>query len=144
MPQSNHSSKEILGTFCTKMHLLEPCNICLMLLGCIQRDLTPTSDLHSKKWETSALARLHYRKTSWENWKSKEPPRIVERWQHEVIIYCFEYLDHLQDIKTQSLLPVLDYTTMMQACVRMLLKLHEFCITRFEFSANPVARLSLQ
>lgn len=67
-----------------------------------------------------------------------------QRWQHEVIIYCFEYLDHLQDIKTQSLLPVLDYTTMMQACIRMLLKLHGFCITHFEFSANPVARLSLQ
>ena len=67
-----------------------------------------------------------------------------QRWQHEVIIYSFVYLDHLQDIKMQSLLPVLDYTTMMQACVRMLLKLHEFCITRFEFSANPIAQLSPQ
>lgn len=125
------------------MRLPEPSDICLMLLaGCLQRDPTPTHDLHSGKRQANTPASLYYRKTSWKNLKNKEPPRIVTDDNVKMIIYCFGYLEHLQDLKTQSLLAVQDYTTTMQDCLRMLLKLNRFFITCFRFSANPIAQLS--
>jgi len=79
-----------------------------------------------------------------ENLENKEPPRIVTDDNVKMIIYCFEYLEHLQDLKKQSLLPGQDYTTTMQGCLRMLLKLNGFCTACFKFSANPAVQLPLQ
>lgn len=98
----------------------------MFLAGCLERDLTPPRDFHSRKRRTNTPASLHYRKTSWKNLKNKEPPRIVTDDNAKMIIYCFAYLEHLQDLKMQSLLPAQDYTTTMQDSLRMLLKLNAF------------------
>lgn len=59
-------------------------------------------------------------------------------WQHEgdyLLIWISKTSTGYRNAESQSLLPVLDCTTTMQACIRVLLKLHEFCITRFKFLA---------
>lgn len=79
---------------------------------------TPDTYTYSRKRQANTPASPYYRKTSWENLKNKEPPRIVSDDNAKMIIHCFEYLEHLQDLKTQSLLPVQDYTTTTQDCLR--------------------------
>lgn len=100
--------------------------------------MIPTPEKDKQIHLPGCMTGKHHKRT----WKTRSHPEqsLMTMWS-----WLFTaYLKHLQDLKTRSLLPVLDYTTTTPDCFHITLQLNGFSITHVRFAATPAVQLSLQ